>query len=116
MAIKGAKTGDKRKATVSADKGIKKAPAKTAPASTKQNGPESTRKMWRNDDASNDSSDDDGDLSDGDDAGAALPAKKKVRQEDGDVSQNAGKKVEKSTLPGPEILTMPQSYTDLTLQ
>lgn len=99
MAIKGAKTGDKRKASVSADKAAKKAPAKKALVSTNQNGPESTRKMWRNDDASDDSSDDDGDSSDGDDAGASLPATKKVRQEvkeTGDPNQNAGKKVEKS--------------------
>lgn len=91
MATKGAKTGDKRKATASGDKAAKKPAAK-------QNAPESTRKMWRNDDASDDSSDDDGSLSDTEQGGAALPAKKKTKQakEDGDADKNAGKKVEKS--------------------
>lgn len=107
MAIKGAKTGDKRKATIAGDKAEKKSVAK-------KNAPESTRKMWRNDDASDDSSDDDDSSPDGEDAGAALPAKKKVRQarEDSDANQNAGKKAERSVYQKTKMLTAPQLYAD----
>lgn len=101
MAIKGAKTGDKRKATASAGK---PAEINKKPVVKHNNASESTRKMWRNDEASDDSSDDDddggGSFSDAaEDGGAALPAKKKAKQakDDGDADKNAGKKVEKST-------------------
>lgn len=111
MAIKGAKTGDKRKASAPSDKGVKK-------PFPKQNGPESTRKMWRNDDAPDDSSDDDDDddddMSEGEDGGAALPVKKKAKQakEDDEATQNTGKKVERSVYQDKCFLTL-WLYTDL---
>ncbi|KUI66434.1 Pumilio domain family member 6 [Cytospora mali] len=73
MAIKSAKTGDKRKATETVDKKQVKAPVK-------KDGPVSTRKLFKNDDASDDSSDEGDSLSDEEDGGATLPAKKKVKQ------------------------------------
>lgn len=91
MATKSIKAGEKRKATGVAEKTEKK-------FSAKKNGPESTRKMWRNEDASDDSSDDDGNddiSSDAEDEGAALPAKKKVKQDKEDTDAQSGKKFEK---------------------
>lgn len=119
MATKGAKTGDKRKATTFSEKGEKKSVkssdkgAKKAVPVAKQNAPESTRKLWRNEDASDDSSDDDA-SSDAEDAGAALHATKKVKQakEDGDANKNAGKKVERSMSQTEYPLDVPWSYTD----
>lgn len=71
MATKSAKAGDKRKAAEAPEKKVKK-------FEVKKEGPNSTRKLFKNEDASDDSSDDD--LSDGEDGGAELPAKKKVKQ------------------------------------
>lgn len=73
MAIKSAKTGDKRKATETVEK-------KTVKAPVKKEGPDSTRKLFKNDDASDDDSDDGSGLTDDEDGGASLPAKKKVKQ------------------------------------
>ncbi|KAL1878673.1 Pumilio y domain member 6 [Diaporthe australafricana] len=70
MATKSAKAGDKRKVAEAPEKKVKK------PEGRKQ-GPDSTRKLFRNDDASDDGSDDD--LSDVEDGGAELPAKKKSK-------------------------------------
>lgn len=75
MAIKSAKTGDKRKATATETVDKKTAKAPTG----KKERLDSTRKLFKDEDASDDSSDD-GDSLDDDDAGAALPAKKKVKQ------------------------------------
>lgn len=71
MATKGAKvskTGDKRKSSAVEDKMTKKSPAK-------KEGPESTRKLWKSQDASHDSSDDGG-FSDEEDDDVAPPSKK----------------------------------------
>lgn len=74
MATKSAKAGDKRKATEVPEKKVKK-------FEVKKEGPKSTRKLFKDEDASDNSSDDD--LSDGEDGGAELPAKKKAKQAKG---------------------------------
>lgn len=74
MATKSAKAGDKRKAVDVPEKKVKKFEGK-------KGGPDSTRKLFRNEDASDEGSDDD--VSDGEDGGAELPAKKKTKQAKG---------------------------------
>lgn len=74
MATKSAKAGDKRKATEVPEKKVKK-------FEVNKEGPKSTRKLFKNEDASDDSSDDE--LSDAEDGGAELPAKKKANQAKG---------------------------------
>lgn len=74
MATKSAKAGDKRKAAEAPEKKVKK-------FEDKKQGPDSTRKLFKNEDASDDGSDDD--VSDGEDGGAELPAKKKAKQVQG---------------------------------
>lgn len=67
-AAKASKIGDKRKSSTGVDKTAKKLTAK-------KEGPESTRKLWKNEDASDDSSDD-GDFSDEEEDEPAPPSKK----------------------------------------
>lgn len=86
MATKTAKVGDKRKASASEGKVAKK-------FSGKSERPESTRKLWKNKDASDDSSDEEdggGALSDEDET-AAPPAKKKVKQAQDDSDNQHAK-------------------------
>lgn len=87
MATKSAKVGDKRKASASEGKVAKK-------FSGKNERPESTRKLWKNKDASDDSSDEEdggGALSDEEDETAAPPAKKKVKQAQDDSDKQHAK-------------------------
>jgi hypothetical protein len=74
MATKSAKAGDKRKAAEAPERKVKKFEGK-------KERPDSTRKLFRNEDASDDGSDDDS--SDGEDGGVGLPAKKKAKQAKG---------------------------------
>lgn len=81
MATKSSKAGDKRKAVEVPEKKVKKSEGR-------KEGPDSTRKLFRNEDASDDSDDD---LSDGEDGGAELPVKKKSKHaKDSAKSESSG--------------------------
>lgn len=83
MATKSGKAGEKRKAFSGSDK-----PAKRFP--DKKEGPQSARKLWKNEDASDDSSDDDSNI-DNENADAAPPAKKKVKHINQESDQSNAK-------------------------
>lgn len=97
MATKGAKIGDKRKASAAEGKPSK--PVKnTSTTPSKKSGPESTRKMWRNEDASDDSSDESSVEEENDEeahAPAAKKAKPAAKESDNNSAAQPDKKFEK---------------------